>query len=111
METLALVSSNNPMEEARKNLFNAVRTAKAQKCPVDEIAQEIVDGIDDFDDITALIEAIQEAIACPMGICDGSGEVTDYHHDPDSHQTYPDGTKPCPHTIREPEDDEDRERS
>jgi hypothetical protein len=34
---------------------------------------------------------------CPLGICDGSGEVVNWAHDYDTHQDYPDGTKDCPH--------------
>lgn len=45
--------------------------------------------------------SIEEAVeTCPLGICDGSGEINDMQYDHDSHQWYNDGsTKPCPHTL------------
>lgn len=44
---------------------------------------------------------------CPDGICDGSGRVGVTAYDSDSHNYYPDGDEPCPHTVSEPDHDPD----
>lgn len=50
-------------------------------------------------DAPILIDRLIEATTCPMGICDGSGEVEDTYFDIDSKTYQPNGTKPCPHTL------------
>lgn len=42
-----------------------------------------------------LIQALQDTIVCPEGICDGSGKVSKETFDLDSHAYIPDGEEDC----------------
>lgn len=48
------------------------------------------------DELKSLIGYEEEKDICPLNICDGSGEVSDYEYDNNVHLYYVSGTKPCP---------------
>lgn len=52
-----------------------------------------------------LTEDEEKVTMCKLDMCDGTGELTTYSYDPDSHQLIPDGTRVCPCRLGEPDEE------
>lgn len=85
--------------EIEMELIRALRATRTEPgIPLEDVAAAIRDSLGD--DAQHFLTVYEDAITCPMGICDGSGEVDDPQYDSDSHQYIRTGdTKPCPHTL------------